>query len=235
MGLLRQLDLAAVKEACRADLPLPVDVLNLIHFRDREAYRWYGVLALPLLKAVGAEVGWIGAHRRSFHGDPRAEELIVVRYPNQRRFFALVLNPYYLAVANPVRLRGVRRFEASFTHSPDSLGALRRCRWVLAVHFHDAPDAIHGIVETAGGQLVYHSNETSPISITRRLHPANTNPLVFKRTALFRFEDQESCDAAISPGVCEQLRQTAGDLSVQLYRRVSTREALPASLARLWP
>ena len=233
MGMLDQLDIEAVKRLYRADLPVPVDVLNLIHFKDEEAYKWYGVLTLPLLKAVGAEVGWMGAHVESFLGEPRAEELLVVRYPNQRRFFALALNPYYIAVANPQRLKAVRKFEASFTHSPASLGALRRCKWVLAVHFHEAPEAIQNIVETAGGQLVYQSHETSPIVISKRSHPANTNPLVFKRTCLFRFEDPQSCEAAMQPGMLNQLQEAAGELSVQLYQRVPRKNTLPAALGKL--
>jgi len=123
-----------------------VDVLNLIHFKDEDAYKWYGVLVAPLLKTVGGEVGWMGTHVESFLGEPRAEELLVVRYPNQRRFFALALNPYYMVVANPQRLKAVRKFEASFTHSPSSLGALRRSKWILAVHAHEAPEAIQNIV-----------------------------------------------------------------------------------------
>jgi uncharacterized protein (DUF1330 family) len=233
MGVLDRFDLGAVKQLYRADLPVPVDVLNLVHFKDEDAYKWYGVLAMPLLKAVGAEVGWIGTHVKSFHGEPRAEELLVVRYPNQRRFFALALNPYYIAVANPQRIKAVRKFEASFTHSLDSLGVLRRCKWVLAVHFHEAPDPIQDIVEAAGGQLVYQSHETSPIVITKRSHPTNTNPLVFKRTALFRFEDQRSCETAMLPGVLNQLQEAAGEVSVQLYQRVPKKEALPAPLAKL--
>jgi len=185
------------------------------------------------LKAVGAQVGWMGTHVESFLGEPRAEELLVIRYPNQRRFFALALNPYYITVANPQRLKAVRRFEASFTHSPNSLSALRRCKWVLVVHFREAPEAIQSVVETAGGQLVYQSNETSPIVITKRAHPANTNPLVFKRTCLFRFEDQQSCEAAMQPGVLNQLEEAGGELSVQLYQRVPRSKALPASLRKL--
>ena len=149
--MLDQLDLDAVKRLYRADLPVPVDVLNLIHFKDEEAYKWYGVMALPLLKLVGAQVGWMGAHVKSFLGEPRAEELLVVRYPNQRRFFALALNPYYMLVANPQRMKAVRKFEASFTHSPNTLDGLRRCQWVLAVHFHEAPEAVQRVVESAGG------------------------------------------------------------------------------------
>jgi hypothetical protein len=181
---------------------------------------------------VGAEVGWTGAHAESFLGEPRAEELLVVRYPNQRRFFALALTPYYIALANPQRLKAVRTFEASFTHSPDSLGALRQSKWILAVHSHRAPEAVEGIVEKAGGQLVYQSNETSPIVTTKRHHPADTNPLVFKHTALFRFESQERCETAMHPGVLNKVWEASGEASVQLYRRVSKRDALPAVLKR---
>lgn len=234
MGLLDALDLDAIKAAYRADLPTPIDVLNLIHFKDEEAYKWYGVSVMPLLRAVGGRVGWMGKHVESFVGEPRAEELLVVRYPNQRRFFALALNPYYLTVANPQRLKGVRKFEASFTHSPSSFDGLRPCKWALVVHFHEAPDAVRRIIEAAGGQLAYQSVETSPIKITKRDHPANTNPLVFKRTAFFRFEDQTSCEAAMEPGVLNQLREAAGDLSVQLYRRVRRKDALPGAVASLF-
>ena len=233
MGMLDQLDIDAVKRLYRADLPVPVDVLNLIHFKDEDAYKWYGLLTLPLLKAVGGVVGWAGVHAESFLGEPRAEELLVVRYPNQRRFFALALNPYYISIVNSQRMKAVRKFEASFTHSPDSLSALRRSKWVLVVHAHEAFGGIQNIVESAGGQLVYQSNETSPIVISKRSHPANTNPLVFKRTCLFRFEDQETCRAAMQSEVLNQLEGAAGELSVQLYRRVPRSDALPAALSKL--
>ena len=233
MSFLKQLDLDSIKAAYRADLPTPVDVLNLIHFKDEEAYKWYGVMVMPLLRAVGGQVGWMGKHVGSFLGDPRAEELLVVRYPNQRRFFTLALNPYYFIVANPQRLKGVKRFEASFTHSPDSLGSLRRSEWIVAAHFHDGLDALSGVLERVGGQRVYQSEETSPIQIAKRDHPANTNPLIFKRTALFRFDSRESSEEALAPGVLNQLQEAAGELSVQLYERVPRKEAVPGALARL--
>lgn len=232
MGMLDQLDLDSIKRTLRADIPTPVDVLNLIHFKDEEAYKWYGVSVMPLLRAVGGRVGWMGKHARSFVGEPRAEELLVVRYPNQRRFFGLALNPYYLFVANPLRLKGVRRFEASFTHSPDSLEPLRRCKWVLVIHCHEAVGSIVSVVEGAGGRLVYQSEETSPIVISKKPHPANTNPLAFRRTVLVRFEDEASCEEAMREGVLNQLREAAGEVSVQLYQRVPKRDALPAALAR---
>ena len=51
MGVLGSLDFIAIQDAYRADLPTPVDVLNLIHFKDEDAYKWYGVSVIPLLRA----------------------------------------------------------------------------------------------------------------------------------------------------------------------------------------
>lgn len=231
MKLTKHLDVEAVRRLYRADIPTPVDVLNLIHFKDAEAYRWYGVLVLPPLKAVGGKVGWFGVHTISFEGESQAEELGVVRYPNQRRFFALALNPYYAMVANPQRLKAVRAFQASFTHSPDTLDALSSCKWVLAIHHHPGQGAIEAfqkLIEPTGGRLVYQSAETSPIVIAKKPHPANTNPLAYPNTALFRYEAKQDCENAITPGVVNQLREIAGnDISVQLYRRLTRSEALP--------
>jgi hypothetical protein len=138
-----------------------------------------------------------------------------------------------MLVANPQRMKAVRKFEASFTHSPDSLDPLRASKCVLAVHFHEAPDAVRRVVESAGGQLVYQSNETAAIVISKRPHSANTNPLVFKRTCLFQFEDEQSCEAAMRSGVLNQLGEAGGEVSVQLYRRVPRKNALPAGLGKL--
>jgi len=79
----------------------------------------------------------------------------------------------------------------------------------------------------------YQSNETTPIVITKRSRPANTKPLVFKHTCLFRFEDRQSCEAAIEPPVLDRLGEAAGEVSVQLYRRMRRSEALPAPFAKL--
>ncbi len=237
MKLTEQLDVDAVRQLYRADIPAPVDVLNLIRFKDDEAYRWYGVLVMPSLLAVGGKVGWFGGHVTSFVGEPQADELGVVRYPNQRRFFALVLNPYYVVVANRQRLKAVREFQASFTHSPDTLDALSESKWVLAVHHHPGHGviaALQSLLEPTGGRLVYQSAETSPIVIAKKYHPANTNPLVYKNTALFGYETQERCEEAITPSVLNQLIEaTSDDVSVQLYRRLARREALPSLFAKL--
>jgi len=237
MKLTKHLDVDAVRRLYRADIPAPVDVLNLIRFKDEDAYRWYGVLVVPTLKAVGGKASWFGDHTTSFEGEPQADELGVVRYPNQRRFFALVLNPYYALVANPQRLKAVRAFQASFTYSPDTLEALSSSKWLLVIHHHPGQrviEALQKLIDPTGGRLVYQSAETSPIVIAKKQHPANTNPLVYPNTALFQYESQERCEDAITPGILNQIKEVAGDdVSVQLYRRLTRREALPAALAKL--
>ena len=55
----------------------------------------------------------------------------------------------------------------------------------------------------------------------------------FKRTLLFRFERQESCDAAMHPAMLAQLQELAGEVSVQLYQRMPRSRALPAALVKL--
>ncbi len=236
LDLSKYMDLDEVKRLYRADIPTPVDVLNLIHFKDREAYRWYGVMVLPTLKAVGGRVGWFGDHVQSFVGESQAEDLGVVRYPNQRRFFALALNPYYVTVANPQRMKAVRRFNASFTHSPCKLDGLARSRWVLAVHHREGPAVVpklEALFAEVGGRIVYYSEETSPIVIAKKFHPANTNPLVYASTVLVDFSDRASCEEAMTEANVNRLTATVGqDISVQLYRRQRRRDVLPAPLRR---
>ncbi len=235
MKLTEQLDIDWVREIAGTDLPTPVDVLNLIQFKNADAYRWYGIMVLPLLKLVGADVGWFGVHEGSFLGESQAEELGVVRYPTQRRFLGLALNPYYMIVANPQRLKAVRAFQASFTHSPDSLGPLSQSHWLVAVHHHPADTfaAIERVAQSVGGRLVYRSVETSEIRLAKRAHPANTNPLRFAQTALVAFPNKESCLDAMTPGLLNQLKEVAGDdLSVQLYRRLRREEALPDFISK---
>ncbi len=235
---LRMMDPGAIVNLYRQDVPGPVDVLNLLHFKNREAYAWYGVLVAPALRLVGGQVGWIGEHVAALDGESRAEELLVVRYPNHRRFLAMAMSPYYIAVANPVRLRGVRQFEASFTYSGKDFTELRKSEWVLVVHFN-AADHLRGLqqlrapLEAAGGTLVYESYETSPIHLTKEPTRTGTNPLVFKGTAMFRFESETACRSAVTRDVIAKVQQACDAASLQLYHRRKPAELLPERLQRM--
>lgn len=232
------MDFGAIADLYRRDVPAPVDVLNLIHFKDRDAYSWYGVLVAPALRLVGGKLGWIGRHVASLHGESRAEELLVVRYPSHRRFLWMAMSPYYITVANPVRVKGVRQFEASFTYSGEAFSELRHSEWVLVVHFNatDRESSLGAIKQRlgdAGGQLVYDSYETSEITITKRPTRTGTNPLVFKSTAMFRFADEVSCRASVNEKVIKQVRDACDDVSIQLYHRSNPNDLIPQPLQRL--
>lgn len=221
MSLWNNLDLLGLLDLLRRDLPRPLDVPNLIHFKSRRSYARYGRAVAPLLGLVGGRIRWSGRHTQSLLGESRAEELLIVRYPSHRHFLALALNPYYILVCNPLRLRGVERFEASFTTPVLETPRLSRAPRLVVAHFNsDTPEATRQTLEAslAPASLVYHSRETSPITLLKRPSRKDPNPLHYKHMACFRLEahaplpDLDALDPA--------------ELSLQLYQRVSPRDML---------
>ena len=148
-----------VLDLARRDLPAAARRDQPDHDRRRfESYRWYGAARDAGDGARRRAAAVDGAPRASrVHGEPQAEKLLIVRYPSHRRFLAMTLNPYYLAI-NRLREAGVRRFEASFTHASrtaaeaSGAGAL-----LVAVHFNSRDGrgragAGREIVEPRGGR-----------------------------------------------------------------------------------
>lgn len=169
----------------RADVPAPVDVLNLIRIDRLESYRWYGVLVAPPLAILRAGPIWMGRLDQALVGEAPADKLLLVRYPSHRHFLAMVLSPYYLAI-NPLRERGVEAFQASFTHASVSAPGLGRERRVVGVHFDGPLDAVRGVGEDLVGPLVYASRETQRMdSLLRSARPADPRPLSRSGFALF--------------------------------------------------
>lgn len=206
----------------RRDLPGPLDVINLITTARFERYRWYALLVAPALLAVGARVQWMGRFERSVHGERQADKLLIVRYPSHRRFLAMTLNPYYLAI-NLLREAGVRRFEAAFTqpsHSGDGLG---RRRVLVALHFSADPgeDALREIAELmapVAGELVYATRTVASLDFLEPPIDTDPRPLRHPQLALFAREDAEPSETelgALAPG----LEAVAGDCALQVYRR----------------
>ncbi len=209
--------------------PAPVDVLNLIRFKNRNSYNVYGMMMVPTLKAIGGSIRWTGRHVQALSGEPQSEELIVVRYPMIRRFLQMAVNPLYLAVANPFRTRGVSHFEASFT-TPDEPAAFDREPWIAVIHFNgddSAYNRVRDIAVSAGGRYVYSSKEFSPVSILKKFTPTDPNPLRFKRVAFFAFPSQEDAARALTPAVTGRIGAATEGASVQLYRRASLKEFIP--------
>jgi hypothetical protein len=219
---------ASVVRAFRADVPRPVDVLNLIWPDDWSSYRWYGLFVAPLVYGLGGSVRWMGRHERTLHGEPQAQKLLVVRYRSHRRFIAMTLNPYYFAI-NRLRERGVERFEASFTHASVERAPLMGNRWLVAAHYN-SPDGdgtlaeLRAALEPAVGELVYAARESARLTFLDPPRPTDPNPLTYRQVAFFAAPDGE---VALAPEIVERCGGAVDGLSLQLYRREGATANLP--------
>lgn len=89
----------------------PVVMVNLLRLRDRDAYRRYSELAMPLIKARGGTVIWAGNGEAVAFGDPATDcwdYVVLVRYPSRAAFVDMVGSPEYVA-ANVHREQAVER------------------------------------------------------------------------------------------------------------------------------
>jgi uncharacterized protein (DUF1330 family) len=215
-----------VLELARRDVPAPVDVINLIDTARFDRYRWYGVLVLPVMTAAGGRVLWMARQDESLLGAPQCNKLLVVRYPSHRRFLAMTLNPYYLAI-NRLREAGVRRFEASFTHASHCEADLRRRRQLVGVHFRGELGGVVSAMQSAGCELVYATRATAPIGFLDPPQPTDPNPLTFAQLALFAVPDGRL------PDVAGAVAAVVDDCSVQLYRCEHPSEYVPPLVQRL--
>lgn len=222
--MIRRLRPALVRAAARGGIDGPVDVLNLITTDQRRfaAYRWYGLLVAPAMRLAGGRPVWMSAHERALLGDPVADKLLVVRYPSHRRFLAMVLNPYYIAI-NELRERGVTRFEASFTRTSADAG-IGEHRRLLVVHFRSRPgeDALAAITATVGATLVYASRAVRSIVLLDPPAPTDPNPLSLPQTACFAL-DGGTPDVSALAGL-------ADEVSAQVYRREHPAAYLPPAV-----
>jgi uncharacterized protein (DUF1330 family) len=211
-----RIDPAAVARLARAELPRPLDVLNLIHLRDERSYARYGLAVTPVLTAVGGRLRWMGYSERMLLGEPQAERLMVVRYPSHRRFLAMTLNPYYLLI-NRLRERGVESFEASFTSAEHEPLELRSQRLLLVAHFNDPTtlDQLRALLESQVGPLVCASREVASASFLRGRKPTDPNPRTFSQIACF------ACDEDAAPEL-----NGLDHAAVALYRRANPRSLL---------
>jgi hypothetical protein len=135
---------------------------------------------------------------------------MVVRYPSHRRFLAMTLNPYYLAI-NRFRERGVASFEASFTYPHDEPGALRAQRWLLVAHYDEPTTlaALREVVEPQAGPLVYAARQVATVGFLRGRRPTDPNPLTYPRLACFAAQEDTIVNApALAHATLQLYRST---------------------------
>lgn len=227
MPLINRMDWRAGLELAMRKSPRPIYVINLLQFRNFNAYRWYGLLVFPVIRAVGGAPVWIGEHRQSLVGEPVREHLLLVRYPSHRRFLAMVMNPYYEAI-NLFREAGVDSFEAAFSQrktGSDLLGELD-ARDLVCVH--GGPDrktlmdragrALKGI----GAEHLLTVEEYAALPTMTPPKPSDPLPHTYKRNAFYRIDEPQRLEE-----IRESLAEFEGKLSVQHYHASRRRDYLP--------
>ncbi len=89
----------------------PVVMVNMLRLRDRQAYKRYSELTMPLIKARGGTVLWAGNGEAVAFGDAQADRwdyVVLVRYPSRAAFLDMMDSPAY-AAANVFREQAVER------------------------------------------------------------------------------------------------------------------------------
>ncbi|NVO55807.1 DUF1330 domain-containing protein [Rhodobacteraceae bacterium B1Z28] len=98
------------------DRDQPIEMLNLVKFRDQaayladhdlananltgaQAYRNYGVETAPIIARLGASILWRGAFQTTLIGpaDETWDQVFIARYPDAHAFLEMVTDPAYRA------------------------------------------------------------------------------------------------------------------------------------------
>lgn len=88
----------------------PIVMVNLLKFRDRDAYMRYGAVAMKCVAQRGGSIAWMGKQSLVFIGGAEQDwdEVVCVRYPSRQKFLEMIADPEYLA-AIPHRDAGLER------------------------------------------------------------------------------------------------------------------------------
>jgi len=225
MSVFSRIDFQKVKTLFFQDFPKPLHILNVITFRNKEDYKWYGFFVKPLVKLVGGSLVFTAKFNKSYSGKKLADEIFIVEYPSQKNFFLLALNPYYMLI-NDFREKGVKYFEASWTHAKDfkNYNDLKNYKYYFIIHFNslnfqESLSYIRNIFSSCCLSLVYSSNETTYFSFLKAFKANDPNPLSFKSTMIFGVNSEDECDRAIKElNLIERLNQVQS-FNLGLYER----------------
>ncbi|WP_271948006.1 DUF1330 domain-containing protein [Ruegeria faecimaris] len=96
------------------DRDQPIEMLNLVRFRDRaeypsghelarsglsgaQAYRNYGIETAPIITRLGAKIIWRGAFQTTLIGpkDELWDAVFIARYPSAHAFLEMISDPDY--------------------------------------------------------------------------------------------------------------------------------------------
>ena len=228
-----RIDWPAARELERRTLPEPVDALNLVCFADEMSYRWYGLLLAPRLLILGAWPVWVATHEETLLGGEGADEIVIIRYPTHRILVRAVMGRYY-ALVNRLRENGVRSFEFSITERLLGGPGLKPGEFLLVLHYNTSPgeehqclDQLRAVLETGARRLVYASREVAHLAIFKPMLPSDPNRSRCANTAVFSVPEKGALADLREQSVFVRLQTITSDLSLHVYRRLRSLQAMP--------
>ncbi|RMF18059.1 MAG: DUF1330 domain-containing protein [Candidatus Dadabacteria bacterium] len=226
------IDRSAFVRLARRPTFTPTDCPNFIRYRDERWYHWYARVIAPLLAVTGGGPMFVGAPIEVLSGDYPFETWMVVRYPTHRRMLAMIVNPYYTFVCNPLRERGTAVLELAFTEPQHADKELARQREVLGLHLAPAEqDPVPELSRLAGARglrVVYASRSRYDFDFITRPRPVDPSPLTWPVTVALAGPTEELRAFVADPEVSAILRAQKRAAAVR-YRRKGTKEMLGLS------
>lgn len=223
--------MARIKELLTLPSAEPMYVLNIIDYKDFNAYRWYGVAVLPVLKLAGGQVHWTGYPSEMLHGEAQCQSLMLVCYPSHRHFVRMIANPYYVAI-NKIREKAVKRFEGAFSEAQEGHGEqLCGKRTLLALHFNtQAPQAAFAqaknMLQPLGATPLLSLSQYMALDLMPRPKATDPNPLTYQRNMFFAIEElSEELRASLNV-----LAADLGDCRIGVYKSSNPKSYLPGQL-----
>lgn len=225
---------AALARYMAADVPAPIDALNLISLApDPRPYFRYGRYVFPLALAYSARWVLCAKHVESVHGPVTADDFVVCRYRTHRHFFRMVRNPYY-AFANRFRMAGgLRHVEIGLAHQfagAEPIGPLTaHNRRLVLVQYADRGDGrshaeLVKVMADLPGHLVYAARQVMSIEALAGDGPPaphDPRPLSFSGFLVWQAADFTAARAFFASGdALRAMASVTASLAVDLYWRV---------------
>eukprot|EP00127_Corallochytrium_limacisporum_P000236 Clim_evm4s8 gene=Clim_evmTU4s8 len=128
-----------VKKVWNGEIPtnVPLDVPNLISFKDETYYKYYGITLIPFMWVFSFGPRFFGRLTKTVHGPGLLnwDHLILVRYPHHWYMLFMIFNPIYMFISDWFRTRGTKWISIQWT-TPivDRQDRLKQADGLIGVH-----------------------------------------------------------------------------------------------------
>ena len=227
----KHIDKKALARLLKAPTFSPTDCPNFITYKDYNQYRWYARSLAPLLLATGGGPIFVGNRVATLSGESPGETWMVVRYPTHRGMLRMILNPYYMLVANRFREKGTARLELAFTQPRNPRSKPAKHPLLLGLHVHsNAADnffaTIRRLAEGAAVTVVYESEVRLDFDFIPNPRPMDPNPLTYPTTVALAGGSAAVLRAFAQSVAVQALLDAQLEACAQLYERADKYEYL---------